>query len=141
MSTAIRTTDPGSAGPFRTTNELPPHLAGWQLPPGWRWGAHGVAGAYRHSQEIVDALGRSLALVTAPHPEHAPWLAIEAQRLAHRNHPAVPTTYHYWAPPTEGFARRGPGYLRRWIEGETIGARTQRMGAAISPGDSPAVAT
>jgi eukaryotic-like serine/threonine-protein kinase len=133
LSTVIRTTDPGATGPFRTTTELPQHLAGWQLPPGWKWGAHGVSGGYRHSQEIVDALGRSLALVTAPYPEHQAWLAIEAQRLAHRNHPAVPTTYHYWAPPVEGSVRRGPGYLRRWIEGETLGARTQRIGAADLP--------
>jgi serine/threonine-protein kinase len=133
VTTTARTTDPGVIGPFRTTTELPAHLLGWQLPPGWKWGAHGVVGGYRHSQEIVDALGRSLALVTAPQPEHAPWLATEAQRLAHRNHPAVPTTYHYWSTPVEGFARRGPGYLRRWIEGETIGQRTQRMGAADLP--------
>ena len=133
MTTTARTTDPGVIGPFRTTTELPAHLVGWQLPPGWKWGAHGVVGGYRHSQEIIDALGRSLALVTAPQPEHAPWLATEAQRLAHRNHPAVPTTYHYWSTPVEGFARRGPGYLRRWIEGETIGQRTQRVGAADLP--------
>jgi serine/threonine-protein kinase len=133
VTTIARTTDPGITGPFRTTTELPAHLVGWQLPPGWKWGAQGVVGGYRHSQEVLDALGRSLALVTAPQPEHAPWLATEAQRLAHRNHPAVPTTYHYWTTPAEGFARRGPGYLRRWIEGETIGARTQRVGAADLP--------
>ncbi len=127
-----RGTGPG-IGPFRITAELPAYLAGWQLPTGWRWGLHGVTGSYRHSQEIIDALGRSLALVSAPAPEHAAWLETEARRLAHRNHPAVPTTYHYWTPPVDGQVRRGPGYLRRWIEGETLGARTQRLGAADVP--------
>src|SRR5947207_7278561 len=37
------------------------------------------------------------------------------------------TTYHYWA--TYGDARRGPGYLRRWIAGETVGSRIARAGA------------
>jgi serine/threonine-protein kinase len=38
----------------------------------------------------------------------------------------MPTTYHYWiaasSPP------RGPGYLRRWLQGETVGARLRRSG-------------
>ena len=50
------------------TQQLPAHLTGWQLPPDWRWGSEGVLQEYRHYQEIVDALGRSLALVTAPDP-------------------------------------------------------------------------
>jgi eukaryotic-like serine/threonine-protein kinase len=122
-----------TAMPDQPTAGLPPHLAGWQLPPNWRWGASGVSGSYRHSQEVVDALGRSLALVTAPNPEHAPWLETEARLLAHRNHPSVPTTYHYWS--VQRDTKRGPGYLRRWIEGETLAARSQRLG----PGDVPGV--
>jgi eukaryotic-like serine/threonine-protein kinase len=115
-------------GPNQLTTGIPSHLAGWQLPPGWRWGRGGVASEYRHSQEVVDALGRSLALVTAPNPDHAAWLETEARQLAHRNHPSVPTTYHYWT--VQRDTRRGPGYLRRWIEGETLAARATRVGAA-----------
>ncbi|MFI5244552.1 MAG: protein kinase, partial [Gemmatimonadales bacterium] len=114
----------------RTTG-VPPHLAEWQLPTGWQWGDAGYYANYRHAQEIVDALGRSLALVTAPAPAHATWLFHEARQLAHRNHPAIPTTYHYWTnTPT---ARRGPGYLRRWIAGETVGARLRRLGTETVP--------
>src|SRR6185369_8903095 len=51
---------------------------------------------------------------------------------AHRNHPAMPTTYHYSASFSE--SRRGPGYLRRWIAGETLAARLSRMGAEDLPG-------
>ena len=80
----------------------------------------------RHYQEIVDALGRSLSLVSAQDPNHAAWLESEARNLAHRNHPAIPTTYHYWS--RFGDARRGPGYLRRWIAGETVGSRITRAG-------------
>jgi len=86
----------------------------------------------RHYQEIVDALGRSLSLVSAPDPKHGGWLESEARHLAHRNHPAIPTTYHYWA--VQGDARRGPGYLRRWIAGETVGTRLSRAGAHDVPG-------
>jgi serine/threonine-protein kinase len=91
-----------------------------------------VVGEHRHYQEIIDALGRSLALVSVTDPAHATWLEAEARELAHRNHPAVPTTYHYWAP--FATSRRGPGYLRRWIAGETVGARLRRMGADDVPG-------
>ncbi len=115
----------------RITHALPEHLAEWQLPPGWNWGAEGMRDQYRHFQEVVDALGRSLSLVTAPVEEHAAWLEAEARALAHRNHPAVPTTYHYWA--THSDNRRGPGYLRRWISGETFGARLVRSGAEDVP--------
>ena len=115
----------------QTTGVLPPHLAGWQLPPEWRWGATGTASEYRHAQEVIDALGRSLALVTAPNPDHAGWLAAEARHLAHLSHPSAPTTYHYWSVNRE--SRRGPGYLRRWIEGETIAARVQRLGVVDFP--------
>ncbi|HEY0778762.1 MAG TPA: serine/threonine-protein kinase [Gemmatirosa sp.] len=110
---------------------LPPHLASWQLPPGWSWGSDAREEQYRHYQEIIDALGRSLSLVTAPDPAHAPWLLAEARALAHRSHPTVPTTYHYWVPARE--PRRGPGYLRRWIGGEPLRARVDRHGAEGIP--------
>ena len=117
----------------RVTSALPEHLAEWQLPPGWHWGSEGLWHQHRHLQEVIDALDRSLSLVTAPSPSHAGWLEAEARALAHRNHPAVPTTYHYWTSYSE--SRRGPGYLRRWIAGETVGARLARAG----PEDVPAV--
>lgn len=113
------------------TQGLPEHLRNWELPPGWAWGPEGVVGEHRHYQEIIDALGRSLALVSVSDPALEPWLESEARELAHRNHPAVPTTYHYWQ--TYSTSRRGPGYLRRWIAGETIGARLRRMGADDVP--------
>jgi len=125
------------SGPRRTpveplkTHSLPPHIAAWQLPPGWSWGAHGLVGDERHYQQVTDGLGRSLSLVTAPNPAHHAWLFSEARNLAHRNHPAIPTTYHYWV--AERDSRRGPGYLRRWITGETVRAHLQRLGAAEIP--------
>lgn len=126
-----RTTTPavysGVVDPHRTTHVLPAHLADWELPPGWSWGAEGVSGEHRHYQEIVDALGRSLSLVSAPDPAHHAWLHAEARHLAHKTHVAVPTTYHYWT--KDSIGRRGPGYLRRWIAGETVGARLRRAGA------------
>jgi serine/threonine protein kinase len=117
---------------YTVTHELPAHLREWQLPPGWSWGAEGLNTQYRHYQELVDALGRSLSLVSAPDSTHHAWLESEARHLAHRNHTAMPTTYHYWASFSE--SRRGPGYLRRWIAGETIGARIRRMGTDDVPG-------
>jgi serine/threonine protein kinase len=105
---------------------VPSHLAQWQLPPGWAWGSDFVREDHRHFQEVVDALGRSLSLVSAPNPAHYGWLLAEARQLAHRNHPAIPTTYHYWAVHRD--SRRGPGYLRRWIVGETLAARVRRQG-------------
>jgi serine/threonine-protein kinase len=117
---------------YTVTQELPAHLRDWQLPPGWTWGAEGLTTEHRHYQELIDALGRSLSLVSAPDPAHHKWLEAEARHLAHRNHPAMPTTYHYWASFSE--SRRGPGYLRRWIAGETIGARLRRMGTDDIPG-------
>jgi len=116
---------------YRLTTELPPHLKSWELPPGWSWGSEGLGGQHRHYHEVIDALGRSLSLVSVPDPTHALWLESEARQLAHRNHPAVPTTYHYWAPVKE--AKRGPGYLRRWIVGETLGARLKRVGLEDVP--------
>jgi serine/threonine-protein kinase len=116
---------------YRPTRELPAHLRDWQLPPGWNWGGGGLSTQFRHYQEVIDALDRSLSLVTAPAPEHAGWLESEARHLAHRSHPAMPTTYHYWASFSDG--RRGPGYLRRWVAGETIGARLRRVGTEDVP--------
>ena len=113
------------------TTGIPPHLDRWELPPGWRWGNEGMYTPYRHSMELIDAFGRSLALVTAPDPAHTPWLFAEARHLAHRNHPSVPTTYHYWMPFRD--SRRGPGYLRRWVAGETVGARLRRIGTETVP--------
>ena len=140
MTTTAPSGRPRSERPLRATGDtnrvsfaLPEHLAEWQLPPGWNWGSEGLWQQHRHLQEVIDALDRSLSLVTAPAPEHAAWLEAEARGLAHRNHPAVPTTYHYWTSFTEN--HRGPGYLRRWIAGETVGARLLRAG----PEDVPAV--
>src|SRR4029079_9508201 len=116
---------------YYVTHELPEHLSAWELPPGWRWGAEGLMSRSRHYQEIIDALGRSLSLVSATNPSHAAWLEAEARHLAHRNHPAIPTTYHYWASFKE--SRRGPGYLRRWIAGETVGQRLRRAGTDDVP--------
>jgi len=122
---------PDWVGPNRQSTGIPPHLDGWLLPPDWRWGASGVYTPFRHAQEVIDALGRSLALVTAPDPAHHAWLFREARHLAHRNHPSVPTTYHFWQ--QHPGSRRGPGYLRRWITGETIGERLRRSGAETVP--------
>jgi eukaryotic-like serine/threonine-protein kinase len=118
-------------GGVRAVSPLPGHIAGWQLPPGWKWGTEGIAGDLRHYQEVVDGLGRSLALVTAPNSAHHAWLQSEARSLAHRSHPSIPTTYHYWALQRE--TRRGPGYLRRWITGESVRAHLRRIGAAEIP--------
>ena len=115
----------------RATKVLPEHLIDWQLPPEWSWGPGGMVGDYRHYQEMIDALGRSLSLVTAPDPNHTPWLFEEARQLAQRSHPSIPTTYHYWTKYAD--ARRGPGYLRRWVTGETVRARLARLGLADIP--------
>ena len=115
----------------RATKILPPHIADWQLPPEWSWGPGGMVGDYRHYQEVIDALGRSLSLVTAPDAAHTGWLFEEARQLAQRSHPSIPTTYHYWTSYRE--ARRGPGYLRRWVTGETVRARLARLGLADIP--------
>ena len=115
----------------RATKVLPAHLVDWQLPPEWSWGPGGMNGDYRHYQEVIDALGRSLSLVTAPDPAHTPWLFEEAKQLARQSHPSIPTTYHYWTSYAD--VRRGPGYLRRWITGETVRARLARLGLADIP--------
>jgi eukaryotic-like serine/threonine-protein kinase len=115
----------------QTYASLPPHIASWELPPGWKWGADGLNGDRRHYQEVVDGLGRSLSLVTAPDPAHEAWLHSEAKHLAHRSHPSIPTTYHYWTSQREG--GRGPGYLRRWVTGESVGAHLSRIGKGEIP--------
>jgi len=115
----------------RATASPPPHLASWTLPPGWSWGNEGILREHRHYQEVVDALGRSLSLVSSPDELHGTWLWHEARALAHRNHPSIPTTYHYWASYQE--SRRGPGYLRRWISGETVFSRVGRLGPESVP--------
>lgn len=115
----------------RNTRRLPSHIENWQLPPGWKWGEDGLYGDFRHYQEVIDGLGRSLAMVTAPNPNHAGWLFAEARQLARRSHPSIPTTYHYWM--AQGDGRRGPGYLRRWVTGETVSARLMRLGLADIP--------
>jgi hypothetical protein len=118
------------AAVHRETTSPPPHLESWTLPPGWSWGSEGLLREHRHYQEVVDALGRSLSLVSAPDESHGDWLKREARALAHRNHPSIPTTYHYWASYQE--SRRGPGYLRRWISGETV--RVARFAAGAGGG-------
>ncbi|WP_291158847.1 protein kinase domain-containing protein [Gemmatimonas sp. UBA7669] len=110
----------------RVTASPPPHLEAWTLPPGWAWGTDAIQREHRHYQEVMDALGRSLSLVSVPNAEHGEWLHNEARALAHRNHPSIPTTYHYWASYEQ--SRRGPGYLRRWISGETVHSRVARLG-------------
>jgi serine/threonine-protein kinase len=115
----------------RKSGTLPPHIAGWQLPPGWAWGSEGHFGDQRHYQQVVDGLGRSLSLVTVPNNAHHGWILSEARNLAHRNHPTIPTTYHFWH--AQGEVRRGPGYLRRWITGETARAHLNRLGTAEIP--------
>jgi serine/threonine-protein kinase len=90
-----------------------------------------MTGDYRHYQEVIDGLGRSLSLVTVPDPSHVAWLFSEAKELAQRSHPSIPTTYHYWASYREG--GRGPGYLRRWVTGETVRSRLARLGPADIP--------
>jgi len=124
-------TVPSETEVYHVTRELPAHLSAWELPPGWSWGAEGLMAQTRHYQEVIDALGRSLSLVSAPDPAHAPWLESEARHLAHRNHPAIPTTYHYWTSFKE--SRRGPGYLRRWLPGETLGSHLRRGGSDDTP--------
>jgi serine/threonine-protein kinase len=115
----------------RQTTSPAPHLEAWVLPPGWSWGQEAIQREHRHYQEVIDALGRSLSLVSAPNPSHEDWLKDEARALAHRNHPSIPTTYHYWASYQE--SRRGPGYLRRWIGGETVHSRVTRLGPEAIP--------
>lgn len=116
---------------YTRTASPPPHLESWNLPPGWSWGDEGILREHRHYQEVIDALGRSLSLVSTPDSAQFGWLLNEARALAHRNHPSIPTTYHYWA--SDDVGRRGPGYLRRWISGETVYSRVKRLGTETIP--------
>ena len=115
----------------RATRIIPSHIFDWNLPPDWSWGPGGMLGDYRHYQEVIDGLGRSLSLVTVSDPAHTDWLFAEAKQLGQRSHPSIPTTYHYWKSYKE--ARRGPGYLRRWVTGETVRARLARLGLGDIP--------
>ena len=81
----------------------------------------------RHYQEIIDALGRSLSLVSAPDPSHDELARGGGAPSRASQSPGDPDDV-----PLLGLvhgSRRGPGYLRRWIAGETLGARLERMGA------------
>ena len=115
--------------PFRdrVTNKLPSHLANWQLRPGWAWGTEGVEGEHRHYQEVVDDLGRSLSLVSSLDGDHEAWLHSEARNLAHLQSPRDP--HHLLLLGAQPELQRGPGYLRRWIAGETLWSRLSRSGA------------
>ena len=102
-------TEPAGITPYRITTERPAHLADWRLPKQWAWGTDGVwIGHHRHTQQVIDPLGRTLSLVAAPDPAHWEWLTAEARALGNRRHRAIPTTYVYW--PRDDEAPRGPGY-------------------------------
>ncbi|MEN9791172.1 MAG: hypothetical protein RLZZ63_830, partial [Gemmatimonadota bacterium] len=62
---------------------------------------------------------------------HHAWLFREARQLAQRNHPSIPTTYHFWQ--QHPGSPRGPGYLRRWVTGQTMGERLRRSGPETVP--------
>ncbi|MEP7382471.1 MAG: serine/threonine-protein kinase [Gemmatimonadota bacterium] len=118
------TTDPS---PYRTTTERPPHLEDWELPREWTWGTDGVwIGYHRHTQQVIDPLGRTLSLVTAPDPAHWEWLTAEARALGNRRHKVIPTTYVYW--PRNEVAPRGPGYVRHWIDGVSLAKQLRTRG-------------
>ncbi len=127
----IGMSEPDPSTEHGVTASPPPHLDAWVLPPGWSWGNEALMHEHRHYQEVIDALGRSLSLVSVPDESHSDWLQNEARALGHRNHPSIPTTYHYWASYQE--SRRGPGYLRRWISGETVLSRISRLGPEAIP--------
>jgi eukaryotic-like serine/threonine-protein kinase len=83
---------PSAVDYHQPTPSPPEHLSDWELPPGWSWGNQGVFGEHRHYQEVIDALGRSLSLVSVTEGGQAAWLGAEARHLAHLNHPVMPTT-------------------------------------------------
>lgn len=116
-----------SLSPYRTTTERPAHLKDWRLPEQWSWGTDGVwIGYHRHTQQVIDPLGRTLSLVTAPDPAHWAWLTAEARALGNRRHRAIPTTYVYW--PRDEQAPRGPGYVRHWIDGIPLSMQLRTQG-------------
>ena len=113
--------------PYRTTTERPAHLQDWHLPREWAWGTDGVwIGHHRHTQQVIDPLGRTLSLVTAPDEAHWDWLTAEARLLGNRRHKVIPTTYVYW--PRNEVAPRGPGYVRHWIDGVSLAMQLQSHG-------------
>lgn len=121
--------EPGDDGlsPYRPTTARPAHLAEWQLPREWTWGTDGVwIGVHRHTQQVIDPLGRTLSLITAPDPSHWPWLTAEARALGNRRHRAIATTYVYW--PRNDEAPRGPGYVRHWIDGVPLAMQLRTQG-------------
>ncbi|MEO7965026.1 MAG: hypothetical protein ABIT38_14070 [Gemmatimonadaceae bacterium] len=115
-------------GPYRATTERPDHLSDWRLPQGWSWGETGVwIGRHRHTQRVVDPLGRALSLVTVADPAHRDWLLAEARALGNRRHRAIPTTYVFW--PRNDVVPRGPGYVRHWIDGVSLATQLRTAGA------------
>lgn len=120
------TGDDGSS-PYRPTTTRPSHLQDWQLPREWAWGTDGVwIGVHRHTQQVIDPLGRTLSLVTAPEVAHWSWLTAEARALGNRRHRAIATTYVYW--PRNEQAPRGPGYVRHWIDGVPLSMQLRTQG-------------
>ncbi|MFP5354304.1 MAG: protein kinase domain-containing protein [Gemmatimonadota bacterium] len=120
-------TEPAGITPYRITTERPAHLADWRLPKQWAWGTDGVwIGHHRHTQQVIDPLGRTLSLVAAPDPAHWEWLTAEARALGNRRHRAIPTTYVYW--PRDDEAPRGPGYVRHWIDGVPLSMQLRTQG-------------
>jgi len=119
-----------ASGLYTLTQELPAHLRDWQLPPGWCWGSEGLTTEHRHYQELVDALGRSLSLVSAPDPLHNNWLEAEARHLAHRNHPAMPTTSNGCRPSSPVRSRSRTRRTRRTAMTTTRVATASRATAA-----------
>lgn len=125
MSLLSNIKDSVAANTVGVVEGLPPHLKDWHLPTGWSFGSlggwrHGA----RHTQEIRDPLGRSLAMVSTPEPSFDAWLMDEARGLSYHSHPLIPTTYHYWGRSER--VTRGPAYLRRWVDGESLYARLGR---------------
>jgi eukaryotic-like serine/threonine-protein kinase len=115
------------SSPYRYTSERPAHLVDWHLPKEWAWGIDGVwIGVHRHTQQVIDPLGRTLSLVTAPDPSHWSWLTAEARALGNRRHRAIATTYVYW--PRNDEAPRGPGYVRHWIDGLPLAMQLRTQG-------------
>jgi len=119
--------EPAGISPYRITTERPAHLRDWRLPRQWSWGTDGVwIGYHRHTQQVIDPLGRTLSLVTAPDPAHREWLTAEARALGNRRHRSIPTTYVYW--PRDDEAPRGPGYVRHWIDGIPLSMQLRTQG-------------
>jgi serine/threonine-protein kinase len=118
---------PTTISPSRGQDLLPPHLSSWKLPSGWTWGPGSAwTHPWRHVQEVIDPLERSLALVSTPDASWHAWLTAEARALAHHNQESIPTAYHFWG--QSSHVIRGPAYLRRWIQGESLRRALSRGG-------------